>query len=218
MLADSLNRMPLLPRIPTRQPAISAQPQISVEPYCGLNSRNRLPSTTLAMTSQQSKGCLTSAEASASVALNTIAGMVTHLLLMAGFFAWAGGADVGGISLPSVGTLLLVAVIAVAAIAIASMFRTVRRTVIRPIIDGIRTAAGYVAQVIRSPLRVAALLGGSTLITMSYLFALVFSVEAFGGGLTEEQRRAVEMGAKMLREDAAGSSGGSGPIRAAASV
>jgi uncharacterized membrane protein YbhN (UPF0104 family) len=157
---------------------------------------------------------LTSAEASASVALNAIAGLVTHLLLMAGFFAWAGGADVGGVSLPSVGTLLLVAVIAVAAVAIAALFRTVRRTVIRPIIDGVRTAAGYVAQVIRSPLRVLALLGGSSMITLSYLLALVFSVEAFGGGLTVAQIGASYLGAAAIA-NIAPTPGGIGPLEAA---
>ncbi len=157
---------------------------------------------------------LTSAEASASVALNAIAGLTTHLLLMAGFFAWAGGADVGGVSLPSVGTLLVVALIAVAAVGLASLFRTVRRTVIRPIIDGIRTAAGYVAQVVRSPLRVVALLGGSSLITMSYLLALVFSVEAFGGGLTVAQIGASYLGAAAIA-NIAPTPGGIGPLEAA---
>ncbi len=56
---------------------------------------------------------LTPSEASASVALNTIAGIATHLLLMVAFFAWAGGASIGGVSLPSIGTVLLVAAIAV---------------------------------------------------------------------------------------------------------
>ena len=79
---------------------------------------------------------------------------------LAGFFACAGGADVGGLSLPSLGSLLLVGVVAVAAIAIAPLFGAVRRTVIRPIIDGIGAAAGYVAQVIRSPLRVVSRRGG----------------------------------------------------------
>jgi uncharacterized membrane protein YbhN (UPF0104 family)/predicted Ser/Thr protein kinase len=157
---------------------------------------------------------LTSAEASASVALNSIAGIVTHLLLMAGFFAWAGGADVGGISLPSIGTLLLAAGVGLAAVAIASLFPQVRRLVIRPIIDGIRRAAGYVAQIVRSPIRVAALLGGSTLITMSYLFALVFSVEAFGGGLTVAQIGAAYLGAAAIA-NIAPTPGGIGPLEAA---
>ncbi len=157
---------------------------------------------------------LTSAEASASVALNAVAGIATHLLLMAGFFAWAGGANVGGLSLPSVGTLLLSAGIGLAALAIASLFPGVRRTVLRPVVDGLRTAAGYVAQVVRSPIRVVALLGGSALITMSYLFALVFSVEAFGGGLTVAEVGAAYLGAAAIA-NIAPTPGGIGPLEAA---
>ena len=157
---------------------------------------------------------LTPSEASASVALNTIAGIATHLLLMVAFFAWAGGASIGGVSLPSIGTVLLVVAIAVGVIAIASLFPIVRRTVIRPVIDGIRTAAGYVAEVVRSPIRVAALLGGSTLITLSYLFALVFSVKAFGGDLNIAQIGAAYLGAAAIA-NIAPTPGGIGPLEAA---
>ncbi len=157
---------------------------------------------------------LTSSEASASVALNAIAGIATHLLLMVGFFAWAGGASIGGVSLPSIGTLLLVAAIALVVVAIASLFPIVRRTVIRPVIDGLRTAAGYVAEVVRSPIRVMALLGGSTLITLSYLFALVFSVKAFGGDLTIAQIGAAYLGAAAIA-NIAPTPGGIGPLEAA---
>ncbi|MFW2333732.1 lysylphosphatidylglycerol synthase domain-containing protein [Ilumatobacter sp.] len=157
---------------------------------------------------------LTSAEASASVALNAVAGITTHLLLMAGFFAWAGGANVGGISLPSVGTLLLSVGIGLAALAIAALFPRVRASVLRPVVDGLRTAAGYVAQVVRSPIRVVALVGGSALITMSYLLALVFSVEAFGGGLTVAQIGAAYLGAAAIA-NIAPTPGGIGPLEAA---
>jgi undecaprenyl-diphosphatase len=157
---------------------------------------------------------LTSAEASASVALNAVAGITTHLLLMAGFFAWAGGANVGGISLPSVGTLLLSFGIGLAALAIAALFPRVRASVLRPVVDGLRTAAGYVAQVVRSPIRVVALVGGSALITMSYLLALVFSVEAFGGGLTVAQIGAAYLGAAAIA-NIAPTPGGIGPLEAA---
>ncbi len=157
---------------------------------------------------------LTSAEASASVGLNSIAGIVTHLLLMTGFFAWAGGADVGGISLPSVGTLLLAVGVGIAGVAIAALFPQVRRLVIRPVVDGVRRAAGYVSQVMRSPIRVGALLGGSTLITMTYVFAMVFAVEAFGGGLTVAQIGAAYLGAAAIA-NIAPTPGGIGTLEAA---
>lgn len=157
---------------------------------------------------------LTAPEASASVALNAVAGVVTHLLLMAGFFAWAGGASVGGISLPGIGTLLLVAAIGLALVIIALAIRPVRRTVIRPVVDGLRAAAGYVASVVRSPVRVVALLGGSSLITLSYLIALVFAVEAFGGGIAIAQIGAAYLGAAAIA-NIAPTPGGIGPLEAA---
>jgi len=103
---------------------------------------------------------------------------------------------------------------AFSAIAIASLFRGVRRQVIRPVIDGSRAAAGYVTQVFRSPIRVVALFVGSSLITMSYLFALVFSVEAFGGGLTIAQIGAAYLGAAAIA-NIAPTPGGVGPLEAA---
>lgn len=157
---------------------------------------------------------LTAPEASASVALNTVAGVVTHLLLMVGFFAWAGGVGFGGISLPSIATVLLVAGIAAALILVGFTIPILRRTVIRPVIDGLRSAAGYIATVVRSPIRVAALLGGSSLITLSYLLGLVFAVEAFGGGISIAQIGAAYLGAAAIA-NIAPTPGGIGPLEAA---
>lgn len=157
---------------------------------------------------------LTAAEASASVALNTVAGVVTHLLLMAAFFAWAGGVSVGGLSLPSVGTLALVAALAVALVTSALAIAPVRRAVIRPVVDGLRAAAWYVGQIVRSPVRVAALLGGSALVTLSYLVALVVAIEAFGGGIAIAEIGAAYLGAAVLA-NIAPTPGGLGPLEAA---
>jgi uncharacterized membrane protein YbhN (UPF0104 family)/tRNA A-37 threonylcarbamoyl transferase component Bud32 len=157
---------------------------------------------------------LSASEAGASVAINMVAGVTTHLLLMVGFFAWAGGADVGGLSLPSLGTVLLVVAIGVVLLGIAIAIPPVRRRLVQPVVDGLRTAAGYVIQVVRSPIRVLALLGGSTLITLSYLFGLVFAVEAFGGDLTIAQIGAAYLGAAAIA-NIAPTPGGIGPLEAA---
>ena len=61
--ADSENRMPLFARMPTGKPWRCAQPQTSVEPYSGLNSENREPSTIRAITSRGSNGTLMSGDA-----------------------------------------------------------------------------------------------------------------------------------------------------------
>ena len=157
---------------------------------------------------------LTGAEASASVALNTVAGVVTHLSLMVAFFAWAGGADIGGFSLPSLGTIILVAAVAVVLLGIAVAIPYTRKRVVMPVVNGLRTAAGYSAQVLRSPVRVAGLLGGSTFITLSYLIGAVFAVQAFGGGITFAQIGASYLGAAAIA-NIAPTPGGIGPLEAA---
>jgi uncharacterized membrane protein YbhN (UPF0104 family) len=157
---------------------------------------------------------LTGAEASASVALNTVAGVVTHLSLMVAFFAWAGGADIGGFSLPSVGTIILVGVVAVVLLGIAVAVPYTRKRLVMPVVNGLRTAAGYSAQVLRSPLRVAGLLGGSTFITLSYLIGAVVAVQAFGGGITFAQIGASYLGAAAIA-NIAPTPGGIGPLEAA---
>ena len=157
---------------------------------------------------------LTSAEASASVAVNAVAGVATHLLLMVGFFTWAGGADLGGFSLPRLRTVLIVAGIGVALLGLAILIRPIRRRLVNPVLEGLRTAASYVVLIVRSPVRVGALILGSTCITLSYLFALVFSVEAFGGDLTIAQIGAAYLGAAAIA-NIAPTPGGLGALEAA---
>ena len=157
---------------------------------------------------------LSGPEASASVAINTIAGVVTHLSLMVAFFAWSGGADIGGFSLPSLGTVLVVAAIAAVLLAVAVAIPYTRSLLVTPVVDGLRTAAGYTAQVVKSPLRVLGLLGGSTFITLSYLVGAVFAVEAFGGGISFAQVGAAYLGAAAIA-NIAPTPGGIGPLEAA---
>ncbi len=89
-----------------------------------------------------------------------------------------------------------------------------RARLIQPVYDGLRTAAGYITQVVRSPLRVLGLLGGSTCITLSYLVGAVFAVEAFGGGISFAQIGAAYLGAAALA-NIAPTPGGIGPLEAA---
>ena len=72
-------------------------------------------------------------------------------------------------------------------IAVAMLLGPIRRRVLTPALRTLQQAQRYLGRVLRSPLRVVALLGGSSLITLSYMTALVFSIEAFGGGLSIPQ-------------------------------
>ena len=152
--------------------------------------------------------------ASASVGLNSIAGVVTHLVLMFSFFAWTGSAGVGGFSLPDADTVMVVLAVAVAVIAVAMLLGPIRRRVVGPFARVVREASTYIASVFRSPVRVLALLGGSSLITLSYTAALIFSVQAFGGGLSVPQIGAAYLGAAAIA-NIAPTPGGLGALEAA---
>jgi undecaprenyl-diphosphatase len=71
-----------------------------------------------------------------------------------------------------------------------------------------------VGAVIRRPGKVVMLLGGSTLVTLSYLTTLYFSVEAFGGGLAFATVGAVFLVGSAVAQ-AAPTPGGLGAVEAA---
>ena len=157
---------------------------------------------------------MNSTDATASVALNSIAGLVTHLLLMFSFFAWTGSSSLGGFSLPDANTLLLILAAVALVVAIASLLGPIRRRFVIPAGQALRRAGGYVAAVAQSPIRVLALLGGSSMITLSYVTALVFSVEAYGGGISVPHIGAAYLGAAAIA-NLAPTPGGLGALEAA---
>ena len=73
-----------------------------------------------------------------------------------------------------------------------------RRKVAAPLWDSIKVGAGQIGRVFRSPGRVAALFGGSTGVSLTYVAAAFCAVEAFGGGLTLPQVGAAYLGAVAL--------------------
>ena len=62
--------------------------------------------------------------------------------------------------------------------------RPVRRRVVAPLWASIKVGATQIGRVFRSPVRVAALFGGSVGISLAYVAAVFCTIEAFGGGLT----------------------------------
>ncbi len=72
----------------------------------------------------------------------------------------------------------------VAAITVARLLiPAVRRVILDKVRPILRRAFDGIADVLRRPGKVFALIGGSTVVTLAYLATLYFSVEAFGGGL-----------------------------------
>lgn len=138
------------------------------------------------------------AEAGASVAVNATAGLVVHVVLLVGFVLWAGAGGLDGFSLPDAHTVLLALAVLLALLGALALVAPVRRRVVDPAVRAMRTGAGQIAEVFRSPVRVAALFGGSAAISLTYIVAAWAAVEAFGGGLTVAQVGAAYLGAMAL--------------------
>jgi undecaprenyl-diphosphatase len=154
------------------------------------------------------------AAAGAAVGLNALIGFVVHLALMAAFVAWA-GARGPGFSLPDANAwLLAIAIAGVASGLIVGLVPVLRRRILPPLLGYLRTAGSSLADVVTDPLRVLALLGGALGITFAFIFTLMASVAAFGGGVSFP-----EIGAAYLIAAAIGSAtptpGGLGAVEAA---
>ncbi len=121
--------------------------------------------------------------AASSVGLNSVAGFAMHMVLMFVFFAWAGKSALGSISLPSWSVVAIgVAVVAVS-LSTALAIPATRKLLAAKLVPVLGSALSGLAAVIRSPGKIALLLGGSAVLTLSYVLAVYFSTVAFGGGL-----------------------------------
>ena len=154
------------------------------------------------------------ASATASIGINQVAGVLVHLALLFAFVTWTGRSGLGGFSLPD-STLLLAGIAVVLGLTgVALAFRKVRKLVLDPVLRGARAAVGEVAGVLRSPVRVLALLGGAAGTTLAYILALIAAIQAFGGGLSVPQIGAAYLGASLVG-NASPTPGGLGAVEAA---
>jgi glycosyltransferase 2 family protein len=152
----------------------------------------------------------------AAVGVNSLAGALVHLVLLAIFFAWAGrGGASKAFKLPSSSVLLAVLAAVAAIIGIVIATRQGRRFAARKVLPPLRSSLASLGQVARSPVRLTMLFGGSALVTLAYVGALVASVEAFGGGSSVAKIGAVYMAAATVAA-ATPTPGGVGGFEAAA--
>jgi uncharacterized protein (TIRG00374 family) len=154
------------------------------------------------------------AAAVAAVALNSIVGGIVHVVLMIIFFLWSGNELANAFSLPSGSKILLILAVLGAAVGVLIVTRWGRKTVLRPLAKGLRSAAANLAQVARSPSKLAMLFGGSAGVTLAYVGALVAAINAFGGGIPIARVGAVYLAASALAA-ATPTPGGLGAIEAA---
>jgi undecaprenyl-diphosphatase len=150
----------------------------------------------------------------AAVGVNSVIGFAVHLAMMVAFFAWAGRGLSTAFKLPSGSKLLLALAVIVAIVGLVLATRPGRRLASGKLIPGLRSAAASLRLAARRPGKMIMLVGGSALVTLAYIGALVASVEAFGGGPGFVLIGAVYMGAAALAA-VAPTPGGLGAIEAA---
>jgi len=154
------------------------------------------------------------AVAIAGVGLNNIAGIVVHVLLLAIFVTTAGRSATDVISLPSGETVLIVLVIMLTAAGGVMLLPWGRKLWLRRLWPIARKSFSGIASVATDPLKMLFLFGGSLLITMSYVFALWYSIAAFGGGIGFVAVTAVYLAGSALAQ-VAPTPGGIGAAEAA---
>jgi glycosyltransferase 2 family protein len=152
----------------------------------------------------------------AAVGVNSLAGALVHLVLLVIFFAWAGrGGASKAFKLPSSSVLLAVLAAVAAVIGIVIATRQGRNLAARKVLPPLRSSLASLGRVARSPVRLTMLFGGSAVVTLAYVGALVASVEAFGGGASIAKIGAVYMAAAVVAT-ATPTPGGVGGFEAAA--
>jgi uncharacterized protein (TIRG00374 family) len=112
--------------------------------------------------------------------LNTLCGLVVHIILMAATVLTLGRTEVlSGVKIPwaTVGWVLLGVVLVL--LALASL-RPIRARVRKRFEKPVREALASLADLVRSPLRLVSLVGGSALVTCGYATAFVLCARAVG--------------------------------------
>ncbi|MGI9598307.1 MAG: lysylphosphatidylglycerol synthase domain-containing protein, partial [Acidimicrobiales bacterium] len=116
-----------------------------------------------------------------AVGLNAAAGVIVHVTLTVGFLLLASSSNSAtGLTIPSPTTLGAVATGVAAVLAVLVWVPTTRRLFFAHVVPQLRAGMQSIATIGHNPARLGLLLGGSTVITLAYLGAMVASLEAFG--------------------------------------
>jgi undecaprenyl-diphosphatase len=150
----------------------------------------------------------------AAVGVNSLAGAIMHAVLIVVFFVLAGSDLTKAFKLPSGSKILLILAVIIAVVGIVLATRPGRRWTRKKLVPGVRSAAVSLKRVASSPVKLGLLFGGSALITLAYIGALVASVQAFTGGPGLIIVGAVYLGAAVVAA-AAPTPGGLGAFEAA---
>jgi uncharacterized protein (TIRG00374 family) len=116
------------------------------------------------------------------VGLVSLFGFVDHVTLTLVFALFAGQEGYGDIHLPSDQTVLAVVAAILVLSGIVFVLPVGRRLALDKLVPVLRRAVQGVEQVAANPAKLFTLVSGGMLVTLSYLFCLYFSLQAFGGG------------------------------------
>lgn len=120
----------------------------------------------------------------AAIALNTVVAFGVHVAILAAFTLWAGSSDLSDLPAPPASTIAWIVGGLVAVVALVAALPVGRRFLRETALPAVRRSAQGIAEVARSPIRLASLFGGAALTTLSYSFSLMACVLAFGGEIT----------------------------------
>jgi len=142
------------------------------------------------------------ARAVAGVGVNAVAGFIMHLVLLGVFLLWASatgaptGAPADAAEPGATGGLppsLLILGAIVVLVLISFALPPTRKFIFTKGVPMARDAGSGLVELARRPRKLAALFGGSTIVTLGLYTALLCSVQAFGGTLTPAQVGAAYM-------------------------
>jgi glycosyltransferase 2 family protein len=154
------------------------------------------------------------AVAVAGVGLNSLGGIVMHVVLTLLFIVWAGRSAFGSVKLPEPEYLLIggaaVLLLAVGSLAVPA----VRHLLATKAVPVLRRSGHAVGAAVRRPSKLALLLGGSLLVTGSYLASTFFATRAFDGRLSLAAVGAIYLAGSAVAS-AAPTPGGLGALEAA---
>ena len=116
--------------------------------------------------------------------------------------------------IPADSKVLVIIAVVLAAAGVFVATRRGRKLVRTHVLGFVRRSWASLAQLAHSPVRLAALLGGSVAVTLAYIAALASCMAAFHGGTSFAQVGAVYLGASLIAA-AAPTPGGLGAMEAA---
>jgi uncharacterized membrane protein YbhN (UPF0104 family) len=154
------------------------------------------------------------AVATSGVGLNTVAGVVVHVFLLLTFAVWAGRSVLGAVRLPHPEVLLWGAAAVAVLAAVVFAVPAVRRLLAVRLLPLLRRSVHGAGHALRSPGKLALLLGGSAVVTLSYITCVYLSTRAFGGELGFATVGAVYLAGAAVAA-AAPTPGGLGALEAA---